>query len=177
MMCREALSLLPLFFDGELDPRQMRAVAMHTTRCGGCEAELREFERLQELVSDAISARVEEVDLSGFWPSIDRRLGAPPVAWWERVRTWWSEGEHRWVIGVPAFGAAIAVAVLAFLFLTRAPQPATPELAAPQMAAVDNAASIDSLESDLDSVAVLNDPETRTTVLWVSDDSTVGDVP
>ena len=177
MMCRETLSLLPLFFDGELDPRQMRAVAMHSTRCSSCEAELRELERLQELVSDAISARVEEIDLNEFWPSIERRLGAPPVAWWERVRTWWSEGEHRWVIGVPAFGAAIAAAVLAFLFFARVPQPATPDLAAPQLAAVDNAASIDSLESDLDSVAVLNDPETRTTVLWVSDDSTVGEVP
>jgi len=176
MTCREVENLLPLFFDGELEARQMRAVALHSTRCGTCEAELRELERIQELVSDAVHTRVEDVDLSNFWATIEPRLTPPRDGWWTRVQTWWAEHDHGWLIRVPAFGAALAVALLAAFLYLRNTQPTTAP-AAPQLAAVDNAASIDSLDTDSESVAVLNDPETRTTVLWVSDDKIVGDAP
>ena len=46
MTCREASNLLARFFDGELDAHQMRAVALHSTRCGTCETALRQLERL-----------------------------------------------------------------------------------------------------------------------------------
>ena len=36
MNCRDTRPLLPLFFDGQLDPRQMRGVALHSTRCLEC---------------------------------------------------------------------------------------------------------------------------------------------
>ena len=177
MTCREALNLLPLFFDGELDAHQMRAVALHSTRCTGCEDELRRMERVQELVSTQVSAVVDTVDFGALWSGIDRQLSSVRPSWWTRARTWWNEGDHGWVIRVPALAAAAAVAVLGFLLWTRAPQPTTrPE--ASQVASVDNAASIESLESDVDAVTVLNDPETRTTVLWVSDDTpSGGDTP
>ena len=171
MTCREASNLLPLFFDAELDPRQMRAIALHGTRCTACEGELRRMERIQELVSDNLNAAVDEIDLSGFWSAVERQLHPVGVSWWQRVRAWWGEVEHRWMISVPAFAAAAIVAGLAFFLFTRAPQ-VTQDPGAPQIAAVDHTASIDSLETDLDSVAVLNDPDTRTTVLWVNDETT-----
>ena len=170
MTCREALNLLPLFFDGEIDAHQMRAVALHSTRCGSCEDELRRLERVQELVGAQVTAAVDEVDFGALWRGIDRGLGTAGVSWWTRARVWWSEGEHGWMIRVPAFAAAAAVAGLAFLLLTRTPQ-STVQPDASQLASMDNAASIESLDSDVDAVTVLNDPETRTTVLWVSDDT------
>jgi anti-sigma factor RsiW len=176
MTCREALNLLPLFLDGELEPRQMRALAMHSSRCTPCESQLRQLERLQEVVSESMSARVDELDLSNFWPSIEQRLGNLSLPWWQRLRAWWADSEYRWMVSLPAFAAAAAIAVLAMMFFLRGPQ-ATTDPAAPQVAAVDNAASIDSLDTDVDSVAVLSDPETRTTVLWVSDDTVLGDAP
>lgn len=177
MTCREALNLLPLFFDGELDARQMRAVALHSTRCASCEAELRQFERVQELVCERVNAAVEEVDFEQFWAGVERRLGCRRPPWWAQVRARWTAGEHTLALRWPALAAVAALAALALFLFTRAPQPAF-QTAAPQVAAVDNAASIDSLDTDLDSVAVLNDPETRTTVLWVSDDlPVVGDRP
>jgi len=171
MTCREASNLLPLFFDGELDPRQMRSVALHGTRCQPCEAELRRMERLQELVSETVSAGVDEIDLSNFWTAVERRLGATRPSWWQRMRARWQEGELRWAVRIPAFAAAAAVAVLAFFLFTRTQQPSA-EPGAPQIAALDHSASIDSLDTDLDAVAVLDDPETSTTALWVSDDKT-----
>ena len=177
MSCREALSLLPLFFDGELDAHQMRAVALHSTRCASCEEELHRMERVQEVISAHVNAAIDEVDFGALWRGVDQRLGTVRVSWWTRARAWWSEGEHGWMIKVPAFAAAAAVVVLGFLLWARTPQPTT-QSDASQVASVDNAASIESLDSDVDAVTVLNDPETRTTVLWVSDDTlSGGDTP
>lgn len=172
--CREASNLLPLFLDGELDADKMRSVALHSTRCATCEGELREMERVQDLISTTISAAVDEIDLAELWPAIERQLGSVRVPWWSRLHIWWEEGEHTSLLRLPALAAAVAVAAFALWFLTRTPQPSTrPD--ASQVAAVDNAASIDSLETDVDSVAVMNDPETRTTVLWVNDDAPTGE--
>lgn len=173
MTCREALNLLPLFFDGELDPRQMRAVALHGARCGTCEGELRHMNRLQELVSEGVTAVVDEIDFTDFWVGIERQLGAVRFPWWQRARAWWSAGRRQWPLPLPVFAAAAAIVALVLLLFARAQQPATPA-----MVAIDNGASIDSLDADVDSVAVISDPETRTTVLWVSDDdASGGDVP
>lgn len=173
MTCRDASTLLPRFLDGELDPRQMRMVALHGTKCGACEQELRQLEHLQELISDTVNTRVDEIDFASFWPGIERQLGTVRVSWRQWLSIWWGDGDHRWVIGVPAFAAAAVIALFAFLFFTRVPPSAT-QPQGPRVAAVDNAASIDSLSTDVDSVAVLNDPETSTTVLWVSDDTPTG---
>ena len=171
MTCREALPLLPLFFDGELDARQMRAVALHSSRCRECETEIRTLERLQELVSDTLHARADDLDLTGLWSSVAARLEPARRGWWQRAVLWWSEHEGAWAMRWPAVGAAVAAALLAVFAFMRAQQPAV-QPAARQVAAVDNAAMIDSLDTDLDSVA-----ETRTTVLWVSDDTVIEDVP
>ena len=155
----------------------MRAVALHDTRCPDCELELRHLERLQELVSDTVSSRVDEIDLTNLWPTVEAQLGTVRVSWWSRATDWWRDGQHPWALRLPAFAAAAAIAVLALLLLMRSPQPTT-DPGAPQLAAVDNAASIDSLDTDVDSVTMLNDPETRTTVLWVTDETPAGgDVP
>jgi anti-sigma factor RsiW len=171
MTCREASPLLPLFFDGELDPRQMRAVAMHSTRCENCERELRQLERLQELVSTTIYNAVDEIDFSEFPAGVAARLGPVHRPWWKRARRRWEDQELPWPQLVPAFAAAAAVAILALFLFTRAPQPLNSQPGASQVATVDNTTSIDSLDADVDSVAVLNDPETSTTVVWVSDDA------
>lgn len=173
MTCREASKLLPLFFDGELDARQMRAVALHDTRCPECEPELRRMERLQELISDTLSARVDEIDLSNFWPAVECQLGAVRLSWWARARVWWSESEPRWAVGVPAFVAACAIAAVALLLLMRGPQPIPPPGTPESTQVADNSTNIDSIDTDRDSV-VLNDPDTRTTVVWVSDATPAG---
>jgi len=176
MTCRDAINLLPLFFDGELDSRQMRAVAIHSSRCRACEAELRELESLQAMVNTTVSRKVDEMDLSNLWGSIESRLPDRRLSALERLQRWWEETAPTWRIRVPALAAAAVVAALAFLFLTRVPEPGLPP-AAPQIAIADNnEAMIDSLDTEADSVAVMSDPETRTTVLWVSDDYILEDV-
>ena len=175
MTCRDLTGLLPLFFDGELDPRQMREVALHSTRCDECEHTLREIERTQELVAHAISVRVDDLDLSQVWPAVAQRIATVRVPWSRRVRIWWEEREPigvfagRWRI--PALAAALATIAIAVVMWSGSPTE-NPQIA--EAPPVDNTAIIDSLDSSADNVAVLSEPETNTTVLWVNDDTDYG---
>ena len=167
--CRETTDLLPLFFDGELDAHQMRQIALHTARCRECENEIRELEQLHDALSASISARVDQMDLSSLWPSIERQLPrarakSSLVARWREL---WDAPAQGWWVGVPAVATAAAVAALAFALFSRTQPTVAPD--AEQVATVDYANSIEQIDSDLDSVAVFHDPDTRTTLLWVSD--------
>lgn len=167
MTCREASNLLPLLFDGELAPHQMRAVALHSAGCPACEAELRDLERVQRLVRDTITAAVDTLDFSSFWPDVERRLEAAPTTPWARVRTWWA-GAGRWTLRVPAYAAVAAVVALALVLATRlAPKPG-PQPGV-QIAAMGSAAWIDSVDADGRAVLLLEDGESDTALLWVGD--------
>jgi len=176
MTCREALNLVPLLLDGELESRQMRALVIHSTRCAPCETELRQLEHLQEIVSESVNVRVDDLDFTHFWPRIEQRISTRQPMWWERLQGWWEASERRWMLQVPAFAAAAVIVVLAIVFFTRTPQ-ATSDPAAAQVATADNTATIEQLETDADSVAVVNDPETRTTALWLVDETRPGEAP
>jgi anti-sigma factor RsiW len=168
MSCRDTRPLLPLFFDGQLDPRQMRSVALHSTRCLECEGELRQLERLQEAVASHISALVDDVDLSQIWAGVAPRLEARVPSLAQRLRTWWSERERGWMFRGPAFAAA-AVAILVAVVMWM--QYEDPQLTHQIASRVDNSAVLDSVQSNADSVALVTDAETNTTLLWVMDDT------
>jgi anti-sigma factor RsiW len=171
--CREARPLLPLFFDGELEARQMRAVALHSTRCPACERELRELEHLQDAVATHLHALVDTTDMSQIWAGVAPRLVRRAPSWTERWRAWWEESHPGWRVGGPALAALAAVAVLAVSLVqwseeaTRAPG----RVASTQRVKIDNSAKLDSMQSSVDSVALVTEPETNTTMLWIMDDS------
>jgi anti-sigma factor RsiW len=170
--CRETRPLLPLFFDGELEARQMRSVALHSTRCTTCEQELRELEHLQEAVSAHVSALVDEVDLSQVWAGVAPRLAprAPSLA--SRWRAWWEEHRLGWGLRGPAFAGVAAAALLALVFIQPPPSETAPAASAQAARAkIDNSAKLDSMQSSVDSVALVTDAETNTTLLWIMDDA------
>jgi len=168
MNCRETRPLLPLFFDGELEARQMRAVALHSTRCADCEGELRQLERLQETVSSHISALVDELDLGQIWAGVAPRLAAGAPSLGERLRAWWDEREFSWMVRGPVLAAGAAAVVFGLaVWLQRDDASLSHEIAS----RVDNSAVLDSVQSSVDSVALVTDAETNTTLLWVMDDT------
>lgn len=178
MNCREALPLLPLFVDGELEARQMRGLALHATRCTACEDELRRIERLQDAVAEFVNKQVDEVDLGRVWEGVAPRLGTPPMPLRMRLREWWQADERSWWLQLPVYaGAAAAVLLAIALWQSTSDVPGAPV----EVAAVDNSVILDSVKSDAAGLALLREPETNTLVLWVSDvsleDGDMGGVP
>lgn len=168
MNCRDTRPLLPLFFDGELEARQMRAVALHSTRCPDCEGELRQLEHLQDAVASHITAVIDDLDISQVWSGIAPRLAARVPSLRDRLRAWWDERDLGWMVRGPVFAAAAAAIMLAFAVWLRWDNPTlTHEIAS----RIDNSAVLDSVQSSVDSVALVTDAETNTTLLWVMDDS------
>lgn len=176
MTCREASNLLPLFLDGELDPRQMRVVAMHSMRCPTCELELKEMERLQLLVSDTVKQRVNDIDFTQVWPAIERRITGVRISWLSRLRSRWEEIDLGFDLRLPVMVVAAALAVLAFAWYTNQ-RNVTQPLDSQRVASVDYStagfddASIEEIETTFPSLRVYSDPESNATVLWVEDES------
>ncbi len=167
MNCRETRPLLPLFFDGELEARQMRAVALHSTRCADCEDELRRFERLQEAIASNVSALVGAIDLGQIWAGVAPRLAARTPSLGGRLRAWWEERELGWAtLRGPAFAMAAVAALLTLVLWQREPAKIDDDIAKK----IDNSAVLDSVQSS-DSVALVTDAETNTTLLWVMDEA------
>lgn len=113
--CREVQNLLELFFDSQLEPRQMRTVALHSATCPSCEEELRHLERLQDLLAKTVHERVDEIDVTVLWSNIEHRLQPRHPSLVERLQDWW--GEREWGWGVPAMGALAAAAVAALVLV------------------------------------------------------------
>ncbi len=171
MTCRETVPLLPLFFDGELEARQMRAVALHSTRCAECERELRSLERLQESIAVHVGTLVDEIDLSRVWAGVAPRLVPRTPAFGDRLRAWWAEREAGWGLRGPAFAGLAAAGLIAVGVATQWPGPEVERAVRGPLARIDNSAKLDSMQSSVDSVALVTDAETNTTLLWIMDDA------
>jgi anti-sigma factor RsiW len=173
MNCRETRPLIPLFLDGELEARQMRAVALHSTRCSECEQELSQLERLQETISTQIAAEVDAIDAGLVWEGVAARIDTVTIPWHRRLGDWWQSVRPVWRPLVPISAAALAVACVLAVVLWQGRQPASLEPPA-QVAAVDNSAILDSVQSNVGNVALLREPETNTMVLWINDNEPAG---
>lgn len=165
--CREVQNLLPLFFDSELDSRQMRAVALHSARCPSCETQLRELEAVQEAVARTVNEGVEDIDLGTLWPAIEPRLrpAQPPLR--ARWRLWREERQPIGGLGGALVGAAAVGFAIALVTLQPAPPSGAPALAQSPAGLVENAVSIDSIDSASD-IALLKEADAL--VLWLDED-------
>jgi len=170
MKCQDVDTLLPLFFDGELDSRRMRDVALHTARCRGCESQLRDLETVQAHLQQTVKVDLDTVDFSGLWTSIERRLPPPRDSFWQRLRARWDLLEPwDWSPALPAAAAVAATAVAGFFLFSASEPTAVPQ--AERIASTDYSSSVERLDTVFDSFALFSDPDTQTTVLWVGDEA------
>jgi len=161
MICRDIENMLDRFLDGELEARSMRAVALHVTRCPACERLLQELERLQDLLVEGVNQAVAHVDFTRFWPDIagqaevvQRSFGGVR----ERLRAFAARpAVVAAVMGVALLVSGIEIWRAGTSFPTATPGPPN------------NQARIDSLVSDAPSVALLSEPVSNTTVIWIDE--------
>jgi anti-sigma factor RsiW len=161
MICRDIEKMLDRFLDGELEARSMRAVALHVTRCPACERLLQELERLQEMVVEGVNEAVARVDFTRFWPDIAGQA--------EVVQR--SFGGVRERLRAFAARPVVIAVVMAVALLVSALEiwRAGATLSAATSGPPNNQARIDSLVSDAPSVALLSEPVSNTTVIWVDE--------
>lgn len=172
--CPRSERVVALFHDGELDSPLRREVASHVAGCVVCTRTLAAFERVQELVVQAVSERLEEGDFANFWEGVASRIDqqAPPSwrlwlqLWRERLRPAWSPGAPVWA----ATTAALLVATFLALHTPSQESLPVPHEPTPPILAANDQAEIESL-STTETVFLWNEPESNATVIWVSDDN------
>jgi anti-sigma factor RsiW len=181
--CSDISPMLGGFEDGELETREMHEVARHLAQCKACEAELAD----NAAVGRYLRAVAEEPALDGFAEAVQARLATltPPIH--VRVRHYLQAAREQISAGFALSAAALATAALTAVILTPyvsqifSPQKPSvqsasvpPSVQAPgsaefAQATVDSPTVISSLESHVATVALWNEPETQTTVIWVPD--------
>jgi hypothetical protein len=122
------------------------------------------MERLQDLISTRVQAEAAEIDLSRIWAGVAPRLESVSRPWHERLRERWEELGPRWQSLAPVSAAAAVAALIAILFWQGEQTGGEPT----QWAVADNSAIVDAVRSNVD-FEVLREPETNTTVLWITD--------
>lgn len=155
MDCRKFLELIEPMVDGRLPPREEAEVRDHVGSCPSCAAEEESIRRVGALLRQWTDATVaaRSADLSAMWTrvsaGIEERRGANRLA--AIARRWF------WL------PAAAALAVLALLFYssdgTRAPfRPTSFDV------------SVEDLESDAATVALVDKGEGLPRVIWIIED-------
>lgn len=168
MTCRDVEKQLDLFLDGELEARAMRAVALHATRCTSCEAALQRLERVQDVVGESFTDAVAGVDFSTFWPAVAARAERPRRSFAGVLAALRTPARLRAARPLLAAAATLAAVWIAAGLWRGAVAPTVERIAR-----ANNQARIDSLASEAPSVALVSEPVTNTTVIWVVDDGGV----
>jgi anti-sigma factor RsiW len=193
--CNEIAPLLGAFEDGELEPHELQEVARHVATCHDCDAALDELAAIGRRIRDAVAIP----QLDGFAEAVQKRIAEIRVPFRQRIRERLDGVNQRWIAGMTLTSAALAVgAWSAILFVPaihhgglielaasqpRPGQHATEEsdfepVTSPEAATTETGGQpilISRLESEMPSVAVWNQPDAKTTVIWLPDDAAGND--
>jgi anti-sigma factor RsiW len=184
--------MLGPFEDRELEPHEYQEVAFHLARCEECRTELADYGAIgRELRTLAV-----DLPLDGFKDAVMRRIDGLPVPLGVRVRRLFGRISGLFPSGLGMAVAGAVAAAITVVLVTPYAQlamhrsapiheiaKAEPELAVrPEVATArheigrefgqaegEPAAVISKLESDIPSVAVWNEPQMSTTVIWLPD--------
>lgn len=113
--CPHADSLIPLLHDNELQSPLRREIVTHMATCVICARTLSLLEREQELFTQVIEQRVDSIDFSGFWQTVETKLSEPAPSRAVRLRWWYESWRPTWAFPVPAW--AVATLLLSFVLM------------------------------------------------------------
>jgi len=187
--CDDIAPLLSAFNDGELTPHETNSVAEHLDGCEPCKASVLDY----LLIGHHLRTVTTLPCLDGFTERVMEGIAATRRPFWGRLLNRMDDLRESWVAAVSLMGTAIALAALALALAephalqrvagwfggTPAPvivenEPAAP----PSPIAVSETLSethISRLEAKPSSVATWSEPDTKTTVIWLADDTSGND--
>lgn len=152
MDCGKACGLIEALIDGRLGPREEAEVRDHVRSCPSCAAEEKAIREVGELLRLWASARAgeKEAGLSALWTRVAAGIGE------RRGRSRMAVLARRW-FWLPA-AAALAVFALLFYSSDGAKAPFRP---------TSFDVSVESLESDAATVALVDKGEELPRVIWI----------
>jgi len=186
--CSEIAPLLGVFEDGELEPHEMQEVARHLARCGNCEIVLHDYAALGR----NLRAVVLSPPLENFAHAVQRRLDEVHIPLRARLEHYLESLGERWTPAFALTSAALAFGAWVLFFTPYARQNADQTASAERetrsfrhnesgpplgTAFVESGPQsvISRLEAKNPSVAVWSEPETKTTVIWIPDESSANE--
>ncbi len=115
--CSHADRLIPLLHDNELQSPLRREIVTHMATCVTCTRTFSLLEREQELFTQVIEERVDSIDLSGFWQTVETKLSEAAPSWAVRLRLWYESWRPAWAFPVPAWAVVTLLLSLALPYL------------------------------------------------------------
>ena len=191
--CSEITPLLSAFSDRELSPLETDQVTLHLDNCDNCRDTLLDF----VLLGHHLRTAVATPSLDNFANAVMEGIGGNHRPLRDRILYWLEELRERWVAAVSLMGAAIATASLLLMVAApatvnrvsafvhgassrteiaqNAPATAPSSAAVPSAEASNSETYISRLESRHPAVATWSEPDYKTTVIWLGDDSSGND--
>jgi anti-sigma factor RsiW len=190
--CDDIAPLLSAFNDGELTARETNQVAEHLDGCETCKAAVLDYLLLGHHVRNATALP----SLDGFTERVMKGIADTRRPLRGRLLNRIENLRERWVAAVSLMGAAVAVSALVLVLAEAHAMhglAGTPNGSSSPTVAIDDEASpassippfvsehpageayISRLEAKPSSVATWSEPDTKTTVIWLADDSSGND--
>jgi anti-sigma factor RsiW len=160
--CQDTSELLGPWLDGELSRSDGEAVRAHLVECSACREEIRQLERLNVLLKDALAPAGAAIAFPAFWHGLQQRIEtARPwaVTALERVRS---------VFRGPALPWAVPAAILLLIGVVSLQS----FWSAWRGRAQNNFAAVESIDAHGRNVALLREDKTKTTVIWLYQEET-----
>lgn len=156
--CESIRESIGTWLDGELYGADAEAVGAHLQTCPICGEERRQLEKLNMALKKALEAESLPVHAQSFWRDLRRRIEAKR-AWSAEVKAWLGS-----TVRAPSFawGVPVAIALLIGAVYSDAILSGW-GLGSPR----NNFASVESIDAFGRNVALLREYETRTTVIWL----------
>jgi anti-sigma factor RsiW len=156
--CTRTLARIHDLIDGRLPPSEAEELRRHISACPSCALEEREYRRVGDLLRVAAAGAAADPRLSAMWARV--RAGI-------EERREWEEGRRAWIRRFFWIPAAAALAVLFFVVYPSVVgrSPLTPG---------DFRVSVESLESEGATVALLDEGEEFPRVIWILEETERG---
>jgi anti-sigma factor RsiW len=156
--CENVQESIGRWLDGELKEADREAVRRHVESCRDCGAARVRLEKIQTTLGGILQAEASHLEFAPFWRAVRRRI--------DEKRPWHEEliESARSIVTAPRLAWSVPVAivlVLGFLSLNKWPFGGQ----------VNNYASVESIDTHGRNVALLREDETKTTIIWLYQDS------
>jgi anti-sigma factor RsiW len=158
--CENIRESIGSWLDGELSAAESETVRAHLVSCADCGEAQRRLEKMHLALSAALTSQAAQIEFTSFWRGVEHRINEKR-SWYEDLL----DGSRR-LFTAPRIAWMVPAVIGLLLVLMSADIDVIRRLGGSR----NSFASVESIDAYGRSVALLRQPETRTTVIWLYQD-------